>query len=173
MASDGESKSVYQNRIVMKVTNSMEGCPLVLTWILWICLVLFSCRVTGQILVEFFEVTFLPPSKEWFSGIISYPILLVSQIVIIFFLVKVSTDLTNGTGRFSHPTKRASRNLRLFGSIYLLAMILRYILRMYIYPEERWTGGCIPIFFHCVLATYVLAWSNWENVSKQIETEES
>ena len=173
MASGGESKSVHQNRIVMKVTNSMEGCPLVLTWILWICLVLFACRVTGQILVEFFEVPFLPPSREWFSGIISYPILLVSQIVIILFLAKVATDLTNGTGRFSHPTKRASKNLRLFGSIYLLAMIVRYILRMYIYPEERWTGGCIPIFFHCVLATYVLAWSNWENVSKQIETEES
>ena len=161
------------NRIVLRVTNSIEGFSPILIWVLWICLVLFACRVTGQILVEFFEVTFLPPSREWFSGIISYPILLVSQILIILFLIKVATDLTNGTGRFSHPTKRASKNLRLFGSIYLLAMILRYILRMYIYPEERWTGGCIPIFFHCVLATYVLAWSNWENVSKQIETEES
>ena len=157
----------------MRVTNSKEGCRLVLICILWICLVLFACRVTGQILVEFYEVTFLPPSREWFSGIISYPILLVSQFVIISFLVKVATDLTKGTGRFSHPTKRTSKNLRIFGSIYLLAMILRYILRMYIYPEERWGGGCIPIFFHCVLATYVLAWSYWESVSNQIETEES
>lgn len=157
----------------MRVTNSIEGCRLVLIWILWICLVLFVCRVTGQILVEFFEVTFLPPSSEWFSGIISYPILLVFQIVIISFLLKVATDLTKGTGRFSNPTKRTSKNLRIFGSIYLLSMILRYILRMYIYPEERWAGGCIPIFFHWVLATYVLAWGNWESVSKQIKTEES
>ena len=157
----------------MRVTNSIEGCRLVLIWILWVCLVLFVCRVTGQILVEFFEVTFLPPSREWFSGIISYPILLVSQIVIILFLVKVATDLTKGTGRFSHPTKRTTKNLRIFGSIYLLAMILRYILRMYIYPEERWAGGCIPIFFHWVLAIYVLAWSNCKSGSKQIETEES
>jgi hypothetical protein len=43
---------------------------------------------------------------------------------------------------------------------------------MYIYPEERWTGGCIPIFFHWVLATFVLAWGNFNKVSEQLETEE-
>ena len=156
----------------MRQTNAKNGCRPILIWILWICIVFFACRITGQILVEFFEVTFLPPSKEWFSGIISYPILLVFQIAIILLMAQVATDLTKGTGRFSHSSPVTAKNLRIFGSIYLLSMILRYIIRMYIYPEERWTGGCIPIFFHWVLATFVLAWGNWKKVSEQLETEE-
>ena len=35
-------------------------------------------------------------------------------------------------------------------------MIVRYILRMSLYPEERWFGGAIPIIFHWVLATYII-----------------
>ncbi len=156
----------------MRQTNAKNGCRPILIWILWICIVFFACRITGQILVEFFEVTFLPPSKEWFSGIISYPILLVFQIAIILLMAQVATDLTKGTGRFSHSSPVTAKNLRIFGSIYLLSMILRYIIRMYIYPEERWTGGCIPIFFHWVLATFVLAWGNLNKVSEELETEE-
>ena len=156
----------------MRQTNAKNGCRPILIWILWICIVFFACRITGQILVEFFEVTFLPPSKEWFSGIISYPILLVFQIAIILLMAQVATDLTKGTGRFSHSSPVTAKNLRIFGSIYLLSMILRYIIRMYIYPEERWTGGCIPIFFHWVLATFVLAWGNFNKVSEELETEE-
>ena len=156
----------------MRQTNAKDDCRPILIWILWICLVLFACRITGQILVEFFGVTYLPPSKEWFSGIISYPILLVFQIAIILLMAQVATDLTKGTGRFSQSSPVTARNLRIFGSIYLLSMILRYIIRMYIYPEERWTGGCIPIFFHCVLATFVLAWGHWKKVSEELETKE-
>ena len=156
----------------MRQTNVKDCCRPILIWILWICLVLFACRITGQILVEFFGVTFLPASKEWFSGIISYPILLVFQIAIILLMAQVATDLTKGTGRFSHSSPVTAKNLRIFGSIYLLSMILRYIIRMYIYPEERWTGGCIPIFFHWVLATFVLAWGNLNKVSEELETEE-
>ena len=156
----------------MQQTNAKDGCQPILIWILWICLVLFACRITGQILVEFFGVTFLPASKEWFSGIISYPILLVFQIAIILLMAQVATDLTKGTGRFSRSSSVTAKNLRILGSIYLGSMILRYIIRMYIYPEERWTGGCIPIFFHWVLATFVLAWGNWKKVSEELETEE-
>ena len=91
---------------------------------------------------------------------------------VILLMAQVATDLTKGTGRFSHSSPVTAKNLRIFGSIYLLSMILRYIIRMYIYPEERWTGGCIPIFFHWVLATFVLAWGNFNKVSEALETEE-
>jgi hypothetical protein len=43
-----------------------------------------------------------------------------------------------------------------FGSVYLAAMVLRYVLRMSLVPEARWTGGAIPIFFHWVLAAWIL-----------------
>ena len=149
----------------MSHLGSLITCTYVLYLSHSVVLPLFLCledcsQKAKSTLVEFFEVTFLPPSKEWFSGIISYPILLVFQIVIILVMAQVATDITKGTGRFSHSTPLTAKSLRIFGSIYLLSMILRYIIRMYIYPEERWTGGCIPIFFHWVLATFVLAWGN-------------
>jgi len=156
----------------MRHANAKEDCRPILIWILWICLVLFAIRITGQILVEFFEVSFLPPSKEWFSGIIPYPILLVFQIAIILLMAQVATGLTKGAGRFSHSSPVTAKTLHIFGSIYMLSMILRYIIRMYIYPEERWTGGCIPIVFHCVLATFVLAWGHWKKVSEGLEPKE-
>jgi hypothetical protein len=29
-------------------------------------------------------------------------------------------------------------------------------IRMNLYPDQRWIGGCIPIFFHWVLASFIL-----------------
>ena len=51
---------------------------------------------------------------------------------------------------------RFGKNLWIFGWIYLSAMVLRYILRMSFYPDQRWFGGTIPIFFHWVLAAFLL-----------------
>ncbi|MCH7876029.1 MAG: hypothetical protein IH965_12105 [Gemmatimonadetes bacterium] len=35
-------------------------------------------------------------------------------------------------------------------------MVIRYVIRMSLYLEERWTGGSIPIFFHWILASFML-----------------
>jgi hypothetical protein len=35
-------------------------------------------------------------------------------------------------------------------------MVIRYVIRMSLYPDQRWTGGSIPIFFHWVLASFIL-----------------
>ena len=129
--------------------------------ILSICLVLFYCRVTGQFLVEYCHVTFLPPSNEWFSGVIPYPQLLGTQLVIMLFMGKVTLDLARGKGTFSKPRRAIAYFLLTFGIIYLSVMVVRYAVRMSLYPEERWTGGSIPIFFHWVLAIYILIWGQW------------
>jgi hypothetical protein len=52
-------------------------------WVLATLLFLFCLRVFGQILVAFFNVSFLPPMEEWFSGLLPYPELLTAQILII------------------------------------------------------------------------------------------
>jgi hypothetical protein len=124
--------------------------------LLWFLMALFCLRVLGQILVEFLDVRFLPPSKEWFSGLIPYPPLLASQILIIVLQAKIGLDFTRQTGWSYRPSRRAGRFLLAFGAVYLTAMIIRYVVRMGLYPQERWTGGLIPIFFHWVLASYVL-----------------
>ena len=124
--------------------------------ILWILMALFSLRVFGQIFVELLHVRFLPPSEEWFSGVIPYPELLASQIAIIVWQAKIGLDFTRQAGWSYRPRRLAGRLLLPFGAVYLAVMIIRYVTRMGLYPHERWTGGSIPIFFHWVLALYVL-----------------
>lgn len=54
--------------------------------------------------------------------------------------------------------------------MYLFTMILRYSIRMALYGAERWAGGCIPIFFHCVLAAFVIV-LGWYHAWRQKCTE--
>jgi hypothetical protein len=123
---------------------------------LWLLLGLFCLRVMGQVMVAFWNVSFLPPMKEWQSGLLPYPLLLISQLLIIILFGKVAVDFTRQNGYFAYPNARLGRGLLLFGKIYLVAMIARYIIRMSLYPDQRWFGGTIPIFFHWVLASFIL-----------------
>ncbi len=123
---------------------------------LWFLLSLFLLRVVGQLLVALGRAPFLPPMEEWQSGILAYPALLVSQIVILLLYSKVCLDFTRGRGYFVVPRRRLGVVLLWFGSIYLISMIIRYALRMSLYPEERWLGGAIPVIFHWVLAAFLL-----------------
>lgn len=119
---------------------------------------LFVLRVLGQLLVAVFHVRFLPPMEAWMSGAISYPVLLVLQVCIIGLIVKVCLDMRRRRGYFARPNGRLGWFLLEGGGLYLLIMILRYALRMALYPHERWFGGSLPIFFHCVLAFFLLVW---------------
>ena len=94
--------------------------------------------------------------KAWYSGLMPYPELLPSQIIIIAVFSGICLDFYRQRGFFvkSHP--RSGVFLGWFGSVYFASMIVRYIIRMSLYSDQRWTGGCIPIFFHCVLATFLL-----------------
>lgn len=124
--------------------------------LLWLLLGLFCLRVLSQMLVAFFHVRFLPPMEEWYSGLIPYPWLLLSQFLIILLYGKICLDFTTGQGFWVRPRRTLGSGLLVFGSLYLGAMIIRYVIRMGLYPEERWTGGAIPIVFHWVLATFLL-----------------
>ena len=125
-------------------------------WILVALFFLFIFRVVGQVLVAFGGVRWLPPLKEWFSGLLPYPGLLASQILIIILFTRICVDFARGRGYFVAPKRRFGINVMVFGWIYLGAMIVRYLLRMTLHVDQRWFGGSIPIFFHWVLASFVL-----------------
>jgi putative CocE/NonD family hydrolase len=124
--------------------------------LLWFLLSLFVLRVLGQLAVFLGVGKFLPPMEEWYSGLLPYHLLLPAQILIIILLAKVCLDVMRGRGFFAEPRRRLGTGLLAFGSVYLGVMLIRYFLRMALYPAERWTGGSIPIFFHWVLATFLL-----------------
>ena len=124
--------------------------------VLWTLLGLFVLRVLGQLLVAFDLAPFLPPMPEWFSGAVPYRWLLIYQIIIIFLFAKVCADFSKGRGFFVSPHRKMGAGLLFVGTIYLSIMVIRYGIRMSLYPHERWAGGSIPIFFHWVLASFLL-----------------
>jgi len=123
--------------------------------LLWTCQILFIFRVLGQVFVVHYEPSWLPPMKEWYSGLIPYPILLPIQIILIIFMTKVSWDNANQNGYFYVTAIKTKRILAAVSLIYFLIMLTRYVLSMVLVPDNRWFGGTIPIFFHWVLAAYI------------------
>ena len=123
---------------------------------LWTLFGLFVVRVAAQLSIALGGGSFLPPWEEWFSGALGYPPLLASQIAIILVFGRIAVDVTRGRGSFAVPRRGAAVALLAVGSVYLVVMALRYAIRMTLYPLERWSGGSIPIFFHWVLAGFIL-----------------
>ena len=85
---------------------------------------------------------------HWYSGMIPYPWLLLSQLLIIALMAKMCLDFSRGRGFFFAPKKFFAGAWLWFGYLYLLAMIARAIFIM---------DRPIPIFFHWVLAAFVIA----------------
>ncbi|MBI3454694.1 MAG: hypothetical protein HY002_02740 [Candidatus Rokubacteria bacterium] len=124
--------------------------------LLWALLILFILRVAAQLLIAVGLANFLPPWEEWYSGLLPYPWLLASQVLIILVFGSVCLQFSRGHGFFVWPNRALSSGLVAVGAIYLLVMVIRYVIRMSLYPHERWTGGALPIFFHWVLARFLL-----------------
>ena len=131
---------------------------------MWLLLGLFVLRVVGQMLVAFVGVTFLPPMDEWYSGLMSYPILLPVQWVIVALLSAICIDLSRGRGAFARPNRRAGSVLWWFSVIYFASMVARYVITMTVHPERRWLHDTIPIWFHMVLASYLFILSRYHSM---------
>ena len=117
---------------------------------------LFVLRVLAQALIAIGYGAFLPRWEEWFSGLVPYPHLLASQMVIVLGCGKVCRDFIRQRGFFVTPRRWLGILLLSIGSVYFATMVLRYAIRMSLYAPERWTGGAIPIVFHWVLAAFIL-----------------
>lgn len=140
-----------------------------LRYTLWLgaFLLLFIGRVSGQILVAFAGVEWLPPMERWYSGLLPYPILLPTQIVIIALMFLVVRDFARGHGYFIRPHRRAGGIIRWLSILYFASMVLRYTLTMWWHPELRWLTGTIPIWFHLVLASFLFTYSHYHRYCRQ------
>lgn len=125
--------------------------------LLWTLLALFALRVSGQLLVAAFGVTWLPPMERWYSGLLPYEYLLPSQIVILAGMAKICLDYTRGNGYFVQPRRFLAGPGLWFGWLYLAGMLVRYLLQQAFAPSSP----VIPIFFHWVLAGFIIAVGAW------------
>lgn len=119
--------------------------------LLWTLLALFVLRVAGQAMVAFFDVPWLPPMERWYSGLVPYELLLPAQLLIIVLMAKIASDFTRQRGFFVRPRRFYAVHGLWFGWLYLAAMIVRFVLQ----------GPTIPVFFHWILAAFVIAVGLW------------
>lgn len=131
--------------------------PLLLTLLL-----LFVGRVVGQLLVANFDIPVLPPMEQWQSGLLPYPVLVFFQLVIIGLFTLICVQFKRCRGYFVNAHAKLGRFLSGFGRVYVAAMIIRYIFQMIAFPDTRWFGGCLPIAFHFVLASFILTLANYQ-----------
>ena len=117
---------------------------------------LFALRVVGQLLVVLREPGWLPPMEQWYSGVLAYPALLASQIAILAVMAVIVLGLGAGAGWAIGPYPELGTVLVIVAYVYAAAMGVRYVVRMVRRPDQRWLGGCIPIVFHVVLASWLL-----------------
>ena len=120
---------------------------------LWFYLGLFLPRVLGQIVVVIHAPGWLPPMEQW--NLTPYRILLPTQLLFLAVMSWIAVDLTRAVGFWTRPNHVLGLSLTSFSYVYVGAMVVRYVVRMVRRPEQRWSGGAIPIVFHCVLAAFV------------------
>lgn len=130
-----------------------------------VVLILFTAllflRVIGQLVVAVAAPRWLPPMEQWQSGLLPYPVLLASQVVVLTFMVLIARDFARGSGFFVEPHPRGGWFSICFSAVYFAGMIVRYILRMKRHPDQRWLGGTIPIVFHSVVAAFLWTWGSY------------
>ncbi len=120
---------------------------------LWLLLGLFTLRVITQLLLTRFEFPFIPAFEQWHSAAMPYWLLLLSQIVILAVMVRVSLNFSRGSVA---SNRRLGVGLAVFGIIYLIIMLIRLLLGLTVFADSRWFTNWIPTFFHIVLACFVL-----------------
>jgi hypothetical protein len=117
----------------------------------------FLLRVVGQAALMAGWAPWLPPPAEWQSGLLPYPALLASQVVILGFLAVALRDVATG-GRLASPGRFAPA-VRAFALVYAGSMAVRYVLTRLAHPEWGAFGHTIPIWLHLALAAWLWLWA--------------
>ena len=139
--------------------------PTVYSPYLWLFTLLLVWRVLAQIVVALSRPRWLPPMEQWQSGLLPYPVLLASQLIVLTLMVWISADFSRGAGFWVEPRPRLGLAALGWSYLYFAAMIARYIVRMVRRPDQRWFGGTIPIIFHCLVAAFQWTFGTYHSIA--------
>lgn len=123
-----------------------------------VLLALFVLRVIGQIVVALAHPRWLPHMREWYSGLIPYPVLLPVQIVFIIIMARMTLDVARGTG-WATPRPALGTTVIALSLVYAGAMGIRFVVWLRRPPERR--RAWIPIIFHVVLSAFLFVFGHW------------
>ena len=125
---------------------------------LWLLLGLFTIRVLAQPIALLVDVPLLPRFESWHSGLLPYPVLVLSQVAIVLWLSRTAWVFTAGA---ITPRVRLGVAMMALGGVYFAAMVIRLLLGATVLRDERWFASPLPTVFHLVLATYVLLYGHF------------
>lgn len=120
--------------------------------VLIVLLGLFCFRVIAQFIQSKFSIEFLPAFEAWHSGALPYHYLVVSQVLIVIFYTFICVQFAL---RKVAPKKWVGILFFSIGTIYAGAMAIRLFFGLFI-NSSAWFQAYIPIFFHFVLASFLL-----------------
>lgn len=123
-----------------------------MTGVLWALTALFCLRVVGQPLAAVAPVAGLPPFDAWHSGALPYPVLLVTQLAIVAWLVWTTRAVHSGTVRWRRAVGAGLVGL---SCVYGGAMAARLVLGATFLRDVPWFARPVPTVFHLVLAAYL------------------
>lgn len=127
--------------------------------LLWVLLALFVLRVIGQIVVALLHPRWLPAMREWYSGLLPYPVLLPTQIVFIVVMTRMTLDVARGGIGWAAPRPALGAVLVWLSFVYAAGMAVRFVVWLRRPPEKR--RAWIPIIFHLVLAAFLFVFASW------------
>jgi hypothetical protein len=116
--------------------------------VLVVLTILFSTRVSGQLLVLARGPRWLPPMTDW--NLLPYRLLLPLQAVVLAAMIVACVRVLQGSA-----VPGVGRVCVALSFVYWAALAVRYAVRMARRPDQRWFGGTVPIVFHCVLAAFL------------------
>jgi uncharacterized protein len=119
---------------------------------------LFAIRILAQPSSLIVNSKFLPPFESWHGGVLPYPVLLITQLLILAWMILTARQFYLGSVSASH---RLGANVLFFASIYFLGMLFRLVLGLTILKEHRWFASPLPAFFHMVLASFILLYGHY------------
>src|SRR5579862_5685706 len=105
------------------------------TAVLWACIGLFFARVVGQIEVLLVAPRWLPAMQAWYSGLLPYPLLLRSQILLLT-LMGVLAVQTRGAQPRMGSSDRTAKILRALAVLYVSGMAVRLALIVHVYGKD-------------------------------------
>lgn len=123
-----------------------------------VLVVLFSFRVFAQLLAYLFPVAYLPAFNDWHSAMLPYPVLLASQIIILYAGVITYRDFSCNKVR---PDYNFGNWIYILGWIYWLVMVLRLLLGLTVMSHSHWFAQYLPALFHLILANILLLIGNY------------
>ena len=124
---------------------------------LWTLAALFAVRVTAQPLALLVDSPLLPPFESWHSGVMPYPLLIVSQLFILAWLTTTAWRVSQETVK---PNRSSGRLLLAIAGVYALTMLTRLILGATMLRDERWFASPVPTVFHLGLAGYLFVYGH-------------